>query len=170
MLRLTVLSCVAAAMLPVQLAFGDGGTLRVSQESDGCRVSVFTSPAPLREGPIDVSVFVQDVRTGKPLLDSDVQIQLWHIARPEKKLQFACTNESATNKIFQSAKFELPQAGKWHLEVSVNGQSRATCEMEAFEPPPRWLDLIGWIVWPIVPIVLFVLYRILVNQRKRAAM
>ena len=40
--------------------------MRLSERAGGYRVTVFTDPTPLRAGPVDVSVFVQDADTGEP--------------------------------------------------------------------------------------------------------
>ncbi len=40
--------------------FGDGGAVRFSGQQGDWRITVFTSPTPLRAGPVDVSVLVQD--------------------------------------------------------------------------------------------------------------
>src|SRR5580704_13866550 len=55
-------------------ARADGGTVRYYDRLGDYRVTVFTSPAPLRAGPVDVSVLVQNVETGQPIVDAEVII------------------------------------------------------------------------------------------------
>ena len=59
---------------PSSFLLADGGTVRLSERQGNYRITVFTSPTPLRAGPIDLSVFVQDVTTGEPL--SGVQVTI----------------------------------------------------------------------------------------------
>jgi len=49
---------VLGAWAPIIRA--DGGTLRLWERAGNYKVAVFTDPTPLRAGPVDVSVFVQD--------------------------------------------------------------------------------------------------------------
>lgn len=65
---------VPAIFLFPSLAGADGGTLRFSEEKDGYRIAVFTTPTPLRAGPVDISVLVQNAATGEP--ESGVQISV----------------------------------------------------------------------------------------------
>src|SRR5262245_30989354 len=102
-------------------AFGDGGTPRLLETRGGYRVAVFTSPTPLRAGPVDVAVLVQDAATGAFLPSTDVTVRLrprgaeaWAITQP-------ATTEAATNKLFRAAVFELPSAGAWEVEIDVTG-------------------------------------------------
>jgi hypothetical protein len=55
-------------------ARADGGALRASRQCGDYRVSVFTSPTPLRAGPVDVSVLVQDAATGEVQHDLPVAV------------------------------------------------------------------------------------------------
>ena len=55
-------------------SFGDGGTILKRETLNGLNVTVFASPSPLRAGPVDVSVLVQD--GDKPVLDATVELEL----------------------------------------------------------------------------------------------
>ena len=62
-----------------------------------------------------------------------------------------------------AALFELPQPGRWHVEVRVGGSPRSepiSFELEVAEGPVPWLQLSLWIAWPIVPIALFAVRRL----------
>ncbi len=61
-LMLAILSSVI--LHPSSLARADGGAVRLRQRSGGYQIAVFTEPTPLRAGPVDVSVLVQDAETG----------------------------------------------------------------------------------------------------------
>jgi hypothetical protein len=149
-------------------ARGDGGTLRLSRRSGDWQVSVFTSPSPLRAGPVDVSVLVQQAATGRTLLDVPVLVRVWLVGGPERVQEMRATSAAATNKLFQAAILELPDAGRYHVAVSV-GESDVPMEfeMEADQPPPTWLDLAVWIGWPFALVLLFATHRILVQLSTR---
>jgi hypothetical protein len=144
-------------------AHGDGGAVRLSQQAGPYRVTVFTAPTPLRAGPVDVSVFVQD-GAGEALPDVTVRITLTPAGRPGRSLEALATREAATNKLFQAATFDLPAPGRWQVVVAVEGPrgpARCACEVEVEAPPPRWVELWPWFAWPVVPVVLFVLHQVL---------
>jgi hypothetical protein len=77
-------------------AKGDGGAVRVSREQSGYRITVFSSPSPLRAGPVDISVLVQDARKGEPLLQARVTIRMTKNGEPI--LEYEATHEVASNK------------------------------------------------------------------------
>src|SRR5438876_5104214 len=100
-------------------AFGDGGTMRISEKKGGFQITVFTSPALFRAGPVDISVLVQDALTGEPVPQTRVTVRM---SKPgQLALEYPATREAATNKLLYAAQFELPQPGLWHLEVQVEG-------------------------------------------------
>src|SRR5262245_46110821 len=131
----TVIVCVLASST---VARADGGTPRLLETHGGYRVAVFTSPTPLRAGPIDVSVLVQDATSGAILPLVDVTVQLRPRAAEAWTITHPATAEAATNKLFRSAVFELPSAGTWEVEVTVDGPSgseRFDLDLDAAEPP-----------------------------------
>jgi hypothetical protein len=169
-------AAVAALILltvPVRPAVthADGGAVRLSQQAGPYRVTVFTAPAPLRAGPVDVSVFVQDRAGGEVLPEVSVRISLTPAGRAGAALEARATHEAATNKLFQAATFDLPAPGRWQLVVTVEGPRGAAecaCEVEAEAPPPRWVELWPWFAWPVVPVVLYVLHQVLGRKGRQA--
>jgi hypothetical protein len=157
---------VLAVLIMAPAVRGDGGTLRLSRRAGDWQVSVFTSPSPLRAGPVDVSVLVQQSATGRTLLDVPVLVRVWPVGQPERAQEMRATSEAATNKLFQAAALELPDAGRYHVTVSV-GESDALLEfeMEAEPPPPAWLDLAAWIGWPFALVLLFVVHQMLMRRQ-----
>ena len=96
--------------------------MRLSERAGGYQIAVFTDPTPLRAGPVDVSVFVQDAETGEPAAEG-VE---WHgasgAAGPARRgRRHAGDDGAATNKLFRSALFELPETGWWDIEATVDG-------------------------------------------------
>ena len=65
--------------------------------------------------------------------------------------RYPATSEAATNKLFLAAQFELPEAGRWNMQVEVDASHGAAViggEIEAAEPLPRWAEMLPWIAWP----------------------
>src|SRR3954468_10866690 len=81
----------------------DGGTVRLSQRQGGYQITVFTAPTPFRAGPVDVSVLVQDARTGQPVPQAEVAIRAAPRGRPSEAILQPATVEAATNKLFRAA-------------------------------------------------------------------
>jgi hypothetical protein len=152
---------------PSSLARADGGAVRLSQRAGGYQIAVFTSPTPLRAGPVDVSVFVQDAATGECVPEARVTVRL--TARGDGHvLEYPATTEAATNKLFLAAEFRLPDPGWWDVTVAVegpHGPALVRFGVQADEPPPRWLDLWPWFGWPAFAVALFGVHRVLVRRR-----
>jgi len=171
-LRLFLLSaCLLVSLSPCP-ARADGGTLCLLQRAGGYQVAVFSSPTPLRAGPVDISVLVQDASTGEQVPKARVMVRLTLRGASGAVLQHQATTEAATNKLFHAAKFDLPGAGRWDVDVRIDGPlgaARVRCELEAAEPLPRWREVWPWVGWPILVVVLFCLHQLLVRRRSRAA-
>ena len=146
-------------------AFADGGSIRLYGEKGGYRITVFSAPTPLRAGPVDLSVMVQDASTGDPLTRVLVTVRMTKSGGPA--LEFPATSEAATNKLMQAAQFELPEPGRWALEVHIEGSHGLAViggEVDAAEPLPRWRELWPWISWPALAIALFGIHQILARR------
>jgi hypothetical protein len=158
-----------ACFLHPALASGlraDGGMLRLSERHGYYRISVFTAPNPLRAGPVDVSVLVQDARTGVALPQTEVTVRAIPQDGSGTLLVQPATRDAATNKLFQSAVFDLPAAGRWEIEVAVAGKQGSAAvrlQVEAAEAAPPWLELWPWLGWPIAIIALFGIHQVLVH-------
>jgi hypothetical protein len=148
----------------------DGGTVRLSERQGDYQITVFTAPAPLRAGSVDVSVLVQDASTGQPLPQARVTVRAAPRGRPGEGFVQPATSEAATNKLLRAAVFELPEPGWWEVEVAVegeHGQARVRFEVEAAEAAPRWLALWPWLGWPALVIFLFGSHQLLVRWKER---
>ena len=83
-------------------------------------------------------------------------------------LEYPATSATATNKLLQAAQFELPEPGRWALEVQVQGSHGPAVvgvELEAAEPLPRWREMWLWIGWPALAIALFSV-RVWIGSRR----
>ena len=93
--------------------------MRLSGKKGGYQITVFTAPTPFRAGPVDISVLVQDASTGDPLTQVRVTVRM---TKPGGlALEYPATTEAATNKLFHAAQFELPEPGRWEMQVQVEG-------------------------------------------------
>jgi hypothetical protein len=152
------------------LAKADGGSPRLSATKGAYRLTVFTAPTPLRAGPVDISVLVQDRFTGSIVPGARVTIGVSKRGQPT--VEHEATRAAATNKLFHAAQFDLPAAGRWELQVRIDGSEETVViggPLEAAGPLPRWPQTWPWVAWPAVPIVLFVVHQVLVRRRMRTA-
>jgi len=171
-LALPILSIALALASTSRIAFADGGQVRSSEIVGDFRVTVFTSPQPLRAGPVDVSVLIQHAETGEVATVAKATVELACTGKSVPPLRAMATPEAATNKLLRSALFDLPARGEWNVAVNTelpDGVSHvAQFVVEAAPPLPAWLTLWPWMAWPVVAIVLFVIHRRLVaRQRER---
>lgn len=169
LLYVSIFSICHLVALPLCHARADGGAVRLQQRAGGYQVAVFTAPTPLRAGPVDISVLVQDGATGAWLPEAQVSVSL-KARSSGRRLECQATTASATNRLFHAAGFELPEPGLWDLEIAIDGpHGRAAVRFAADvgEAPPRWLELWPWYSWPALVIAFFGLHRLL-RKRPRA--
>ena len=162
---LALLSCLI--FHPSSLARADGGAVRLRQRAGGYQIAVFTSPTPFRAGPVDVSVLVQDASTGECMPEAQVTVCL-KAPGAGRALECPATTAAATNRLFHAAVFELPESGRWDVEVAVEGpHGRALLRfgIEADGPAPRWLEFWPWFTWPALVVALFGLHQVMIRRR-----
>jgi hypothetical protein len=146
----------------------DGGTVRLSERRGAYQITVFTAPLPLRAGPVDVSVLVQDAITGETIPQAKVVVRATPRDRPQDAVSYPATTEPATNKLLHAAVFELSRPGWWELDVTVqagHGPAVAHLAVEAAEPLPPWRSLWPWVAWPAVAVLLFGVHQVLVWRK-----
>jgi len=144
--------------------------MRLTQETGRYRITVFTAPTPIRVGPVDVSVLIQDRDTGEPLTDANAHVKLTPRDQPSAALDVPATSEAATNKLLRAAIVMLPGSGWWTVRVAVagpHGSAQTGFEVEVGEPLPRWQALWPWFSWPAVVVLLFGVQQVLVQRRSR---
>jgi hypothetical protein len=143
----------------------DGGSPLFAGTKGGYQITVFAAPTPLRAGSVDISVFVQDALTGNPAKPSRAIVRMTKSG--SAALEYPATSEAATNKLFLAAQFVLPEAGCWNIQVEVDVSHGAAViggEIEAAEQLPRWAEILRWIVWPALAIVLFSIHQVLARR------
>jgi hypothetical protein len=150
-------------LVPALLAFSsraqaDGGFVELHQEIGAFVVTVFSAPGPLRAGPVDISVLVQDRASGQPVLDGEVFVRLK--SPGAITLVERATREVAQNKLLYSALINLPEAGQWELEVTIKqGKETASVlgQVSAATPSPFWLSYWRSLLLPPIVIAAFAL-------------
>jgi hypothetical protein len=170
MIRLLLLSSFILHPSSFSSLRADGGTVRLSQRQGEYQITVFTAPTPFRAGPVDVSVLVQDARTGQPVPQAPVTVRVAPRGRPGEAVRHTATGEAATNKLFRAAVFEMPEPGWWEVEVAIEGgrgPARVRFEVEAAEAAPRGPALWPWLSWPALAILLFSIHQVLVRRKGR---
>lgn len=109
-----------------------GGTPQLTNENIGPYwISVWTSPQPVREGQLHVTVAVAepgeagDQQAGAPVLGADVEIILESRSGGLAAVRAMATNEQSANKLFYEADLLVPVAGDWQALVDVHGPAGA---------------------------------------------
>jgi hypothetical protein len=164
----TLLLVSSLILQPSSLARAHGGVVRLCERAGNYQLAVFTSPTPLRAGPVEVSVLVQDPATGACTPGARVTVRLTAPVSGRVR-EYPATPEAATNRLFHAAVLELPEAGRWDVEVIVDGPqgpARARFPVEAGAALPRWLELWPWFSWPALAIALFGLHQVLVRRQR----
>lgn len=138
--------------------------MRVMQRRGNYQLTVFSSPNPLRAGPIDLSVLIQDMSTRQAVTNATIDVKLTPADDSLPPIRSMATTAAATNKLLYAALVDLPAAGRWDVRVEciipqTNGKTQvhtdADFTMEVAAPLPRWLVVWPWFSWPVIAIVLF---------------
>ena len=170
LMRISLVLAYLSLGLCNQSVRADGGTLRLSRCEGPYRISVFTKPTPLRAGPVDISVLVQDAITADVDLGATVMVSITPAGRNGQPMYQTATSKAATNKLLRAAVFDLPEPGHWSVEVEVQGEqgsARVHSVLEAAGRLPRWPAMASWIAWPVPVIVLFSIHQVLVWRQRR---
>jgi hypothetical protein len=117
---------------------------------------------------VDVSVLLQDAGSGEPVSQVPILVRLKPRDRPEGALSHPATTETATNKLFRAAEFDLPEPGLWDVEIILEdrqGPLQVHFAMEAAEALPRLGEMAAWIAWPAAAVLLFGVHQALVWRR-----
>ena len=153
---------LAALLLAPITASADGGVVRVRQASGPFVITIFTASDPLRAGPIDVSVLVQDGSSGDPILDAAVDLALQPLDSDSPRLLARARHEQATNKLLQAAIVTIPASGPWALRVEVRRRrdaATATTELRVGPPVPRLAAIWPYLLLPPFAIAVFALHQ-----------
>ena len=134
------LGLLAGLLLWAASAFADGGTMLLHQDAGVFTVTLFAAPQPLRTGPADLSVMVQDRASGEVLLDPIVNITVG----PQQAVRL--TRGLASNRLLQAATVDFAKPGTWRLTVLVRrGKDAAQVSTECTVEPDRSRAALVWI-------------------------
>jgi hypothetical protein len=153
------------------VASADGGRVVLVEKQGDYRISVFASPDPLRAGPVDISILLQDAATDAPVADAQIDITLSPRDNWGPTIRATATSAAATNKLLRAALLDLPTAGTWDAEIAVaadHGPANVHFAIETDPPLPHWLTVWPWSTWPVGAVLLFSLHRHLVWRKQRA--
>src|SRR5262245_29482505 len=124
-------------------AQADGGGVALHQVAGPYVVTVFIAPAAPRAGPVDVSVLARDRADGRAAIDVEVFVRL----RREGGIAVVghATRGVTQNELFYSVLMNLPEAGRWELEVTIKrGKSEASVFGQLSVAAPRPFLLSYW--------------------------
>jgi len=147
-------------LVAVGVAYADGGAVVARKSAGSVDVTVFVSPVPLRAGPADVSVLVQETGEERPVLDAQVSLRFSRSGDPGFGAR--ADHDQATNRLLYAAQIEIPAPGTWRLGVDVErGAERVGFEVPLAAAPARtparrfW----PWLVMPVLVVAVFLLHQ-----------
>src|SRR5262245_3632600 len=139
-------------LMGVRPAWGHhGGDVRLMENAGPFVITVFSDPTPLRVGPVDLSVMVQDGDSGRPILEAEVTVQLQRHGAGESPTMTQATRQNATNKRLYAALGDLPASGLWELQVTAQHQAQTVdvvCTVMAAQP---WSMPRSWWLYAVLP-------------------
>lgn len=124
-------------------AHADGGTVQFEKAAGPFVITVFTTPSPLRAGPVDISLMIQSRESQQPVLDCQPSVQL----RKEgaTSILSEATHEAAQNKLLYAAQVNVPEPGPWELEVAIQpGDDSINVAGEITVAPANPVLLVYW--------------------------
>ncbi len=140
---------------------GDGGTVRLIERSGPFVITVFSAPEPLRVGPADLSILVQDEADDAPVLDARISLEA--VPPPGgagEVVRLEATRAQAINKLFYATPFTPRQPGAWTLGVRVH-RGAHVAEAQAVLPvgpaPPGLLRIWPYLALPPAAVALYAL-------------
>jgi hypothetical protein len=150
-------------------AWADGGMVQMRQETGDLIITVFTSPTPLSVGPVDLSLLLQNRNGLNPVLDAAVSLDLVHA---DSNIEFHArpSRGQARNKLLYAAPVIFSRPGKWRMSVTVRRNEKevvATGTLDVAPSSGRELSLAGYLAFPPVMIMLFVVRERLLRRRSR---
>jgi len=179
-MRLVLIFCVVLFLARTGRA--DGGAIQFQGDAGTFHVTVFTLPAILRAGPVDVTVLVQDRSKLSPLLDATVTLDL--TARRDRAvgndawLPPSCAlNRSAIltgipaklnhgeNRLLYGALVQIPNSGSWKLRINIQRDNETESIGTLLEVnPPASPPLAYWHLFILPPLGVL---GFLLNQKAR---
>lgn len=175
--------CLLAIIAPIPSARADGGVILDRKVVGPYDITVFASPAPIRAGPVDFSVLVQDPATRAPYFDAEVAMAWSAEADAFPAWLPPCcsmgtadkaeaTRNHSENKMLYSAIMPVKSQGASKLLVRVtrNGETYTmTCHLNAGPPQPPVLAYWPVLAFPPLLILGFGIHQRLVRKGRISA-
>jgi hypothetical protein len=167
------------------IGYADGGAVQLHASAPPFTVTLFTEPARLRAGMVDLSALVQS--ENGPVLDAEVIVSLVALD-PEKPVRDrawvppSCTNTLANlrsiplrisqgaNRLLYSNSIQIPDEGRWQLQASIRRGSDHAMVQGVMEVGPALLPIAAywrWFLFPFLAIGGFVLHNGIRRQRAK---
>ena len=144
----------------VPIARGDSGTVMCQRTSAPFAITLFSSDMPLRPGPADLSIMLEQSVGHTPILDARIFINLLH--ESGTTIRMAETRNQARNKLLYCSLFTLPKSGHWKMSLQViRGNEKADMVYDLVVAEPQPVLLSNWKLISLPPVV-FVLF--VINQ------
>lgn len=172
--RNRIFSAIAAILFIATLLAGeaaaDGGQVIAQQTSGPYLVTVFAAPVPPRAGVLDVTVLIQLIESGEPVLDAKVGIALSQAGA--EPVRGEAIRGRGQNQLLYGALLLVPRAGEWSLAVEIEHDQAGSAKLESTLPvaPARPWILAYWrsFLLPPLAVALFLLNQYL-KRRMRGA-
>ncbi|MFZ4777172.1 MAG: hypothetical protein ACOYM3_17520 [Terrimicrobiaceae bacterium] len=163
-----------------QTLTADGGVVVGRHEEDSLQATVFAEPFPVRAGPADFSVLLQNGQD--PVLDAEVRLSLTQTG-PSGEVYLApcCSMQGADgslaasrshsgNKMLFSTMMTLPGSGRWELGVVITREGKQQSFSVPLDVRPPLKPVQAW--WPFLAllpaaILLYVWRALLIRSKIR---
>jgi len=157
-------------------------------------VTIFTSPAPVQDSAVDVSVVVEKRDSSEAILDATVDLlfrppalsvvglsgQMCGLPRTVllgqaskdgiTQLSVPATRQRASNKLLYAAPIQFDRAGQWTLDAIVKygkDSAKISCSIPVGPAPRRLMGLLPYLILPPVMVALFAVNQWLVQTSGR---
>lgn len=157
--------------LLVQIARADGGVVIFRRTSPPFNITLFSTEMPLRPGPADLSVLLEQPDGHSPILDAQVFIELEDEAG--MIIRAEATRSQARNKLLYCSLINLPAAGHWRTRLDIRrGDIRTEVLSDLLVASPQPVFLSHWelIAFPPIIIIFFILNQWLRRTATNKAM
>jgi hypothetical protein len=148
--------------------FADGGAVQLRKEAGPFVITVFTAPAPLSAGPVDISLLLQNRNGLEPVLDASVSLILRDPSGTGIRAQ--PNRDQAQNKLLYAAPVTFAEPGTWQLDITIlrNGErTGATGTIDVAPAPEMAASYWSYIAFPPLMIAAFGVRERLIRRRKK---
>jgi len=149
-------------------------------------ITLFAEPPTPRAGQVDLSVLIQDPKSGEPVLDAAVTLAIapirvhqlgqpaWYppscaVAAPADLGRVPLLHSGSANRLLYGAVVEIPAAGTWHVRAEIqrgNQHGIAEGSLDVANPLPPVANYWPLFLFPVVAVGLYVV-RANIGSRER---